>query len=132
VTGGARWVPMLERLAHSLGFAPRLASVRTTAITGGQASSDPAGAAAALAQACKEARAEDGAQEVILGGAGFAGLAERVASLAGFPIIDSVLAGARTAERLAFGAPVAYARRGAAKPTDAVGLGATLADKLLE
>jgi allantoin racemase len=132
VTGGPRWVPMLERLALSLGFAPKLASVRTTAITGGQAAADPAGAAAALAQACKEARAEDGAQAVILGGAGFAGLAERVASLAGFPVIDSVIAGAQAAERLALGAPCPYARRAAVKPVESTGLAAALADKLME
>jgi Asp/Glu/hydantoin racemase len=132
VTGGPRWVPMLERLAQSLGFRPKLASVRTTAITGGQAAADPGGAATALAQACRQARAVDGAQAVILGGAGFAGLAERVASLAGFPVIDSVLAGARAAERLALGAPCPYARCAAAKPTETTGLGAALADKLME
>ena len=81
VTGGPRWAPMLERLAQSLGFGAKLASVRTTAITGGQAATDPSGAAAALAQACREARAEDGAGVVILGGAGFAGLGANVASI---------------------------------------------------
>jgi allantoin racemase len=132
VTGGPRWAPMLERLAQTLGFGPRLASVRTTVITGGQAAADPAGAASALAQACREAQAEDGAQAVILGGAGFAGLGERVALLAGFPVIDSVSAGARAAERLALGAPCPYARRTAVKPTASAGLDAALADKLME
>ena len=69
---------------------------------------------------------------MILGGAGFAGLGERVAALAGFPVIDSVIAGARAAERLALGAPCSYARHTAAKPTDTVGVRAALADKLLE
>jgi allantoin racemase len=132
VTGGARWAPMLTRLAQALCFGPKLASVRTTVITGAQAAADPAAAAASLAQACREARTEDGAQAVILGGAGFAGLGERVAALAGFPVIDSVLAGARAAERLALGAPCSYARRAAVKPTDTVGVRAELADKLLE
>lgn len=132
VTGGPRWAPMLERLAQSLGFGAKLASVRTTAITGGQAAADPSGAAAALAQACREARAEDGAGVVILGGAGFAGLGASVASIAGFPVIDSVIAGAHAAERVALGAPCSYARRPGAKQTPSSGIAAALADKLLE
>jgi Asp/Glu/hydantoin racemase len=132
ITGGPRWAPMLERLAQALGFGPRLASVRTIDITGGQAASDPQRAAAALARACKDARSEDGAQSVILGGAGFAGLGAPVAALAGFPVIDSVIAGARAAERLALGAPCTYARRAAVKPTESTGISAALADKLLE
>lgn len=132
VTGGSRWVPMLGRLAHELGFGPKLASVRAIGITGGQVASDPERAIAALAGACREAQREDGADAVILGGAGFAGLAARVAPLAGLPVIDSVLAGARAAERLALGAPCPYARRAGAKPTAATGIGAALADKLLE
>ena len=58
VTGGARWVPMLERLALTLGFAPKLAGVRAIAVTGGQAAADPEGAVAALAlAACIDASA---------------------------------------------------------------------------
>lgn len=132
VTGGARWVPMLERLAGALGYASSLASVRTTTLTGGQAAADPEAAAQALAQACREARDADGAAAVILGGAGFAGLGERVSALAGFPVIDSVLAGARAAERLALGAPCTYARREGSKQTATAGLPAALADKLIE
>ena len=132
VTGGPRWAPMLERLAQSLGFGAKLASVRTTAITGGQAAADPPGAAAALAQACREARDEDGAGAVILGGAGFTGLAGPVSTLAGIAVIDSVIAGGRAAERLALGAPRPYARRPGAKQTLSTGIDAALADKLLE
>jgi allantoin racemase len=132
VTGGPRWAPMLERLAQALGFGPKLASVRTIAITGGQAMADPAATVAAFAQACREARAEDGAQAVILGGAGFAGFAGKVADIVGFPVIDSVVAGAHAAERLAMGAPCPYARRAGAKPTATTGLAPALADKLLE
>ena len=132
VTGGPRWAPMLERLAQALGFGPRLASVRTIEITGGQATDDPERTVAAFVQACRDARAEDGAQAVILGGAGFAGFAARVAPQAGIPVIDSVIAGAQAAERLALGAPCTYARRAGAKLTRAIGIGAALADKLLE
>ncbi len=132
VTGGSGWGPMLERLARELGFGPKLASVRTIGITGGQAAVDPDGAVAALARACREAHDEDGAGAVILGGAGFAGLAERVSTLTGIAVIDSVAAGARAAERLALGAPCSYARRPGTKQTLAIGIGAALADKLHE
>lgn len=135
VTGGPRWAPMLERLAQALGFGPSLASVRTIDITGGQAAADPERTVAALAQACKDALAKDGAQAVILGGAGFAGFAALVAPRVageGIAVIDSVLAGARAARRLALGAPCPYARRTAVKQIAASGIGAALMDKLVE
>ena len=94
VTGGAAWKPMLERLAHALGHGGALAGVHTMSLTGGQAAADPQGALAAIAAACRAARETDGAEAVILGGAGFAGLAPRVSALVGFPVIDSVEAGA--------------------------------------
>jgi len=132
VTGGPRWAPMLERLALCLGFSARLASVRAMEITGGQAAADPDRAVGAIAQACRDAHEQDGAEAVILGGAGFAGLAARVEPVAGIAVIDSVLAGAKAAERLALGAPCPYARRAGAKHTDSTGLAVALADRLLE
>lgn len=135
VTGGPRWAPMLERLALTLGFSDRLASVRAIEITGGQASADPQRTVAALAQACKDAHALDGAQAVILGGAGFAGFAALCAPYvadAGIAVIDSVIAGAKAAERLALGAPCPYTRREGVKQTDATGIGTMLARKLVE
>jgi allantoin racemase len=56
VTGGARWAPTLQRLAHTLGFADALAGVHTVAPTGAQLAADPVAARALLAQACREAR----------------------------------------------------------------------------
>lgn len=132
VTGGPRWAPMLERLALCLGFRARLVSVRTAEVTGGQAAAEPDRALAALAQACRDAKDQDGAEAVILGGAGFAGLAARMEPVVGVAVIDSVLAGAKAAERLALGAPCPYARRAGAKHTDSTGLAVTLADRLLE
>jgi Asp/Glu/hydantoin racemase len=135
VTGGPRWAPMLERLALTLGFSDRLASVRAIEITGGQASADPQRTVAALAQACNDAHAQDGAQAVILGGAGFAGFASRVAPFladAGLPVIDSVIAGAQAAARLALGAPWPYARGAGTKPSLSIGIGTMLARKLVE
>ena len=135
VTGGPRWAPMLERLAQALGFGVRLASVRTIEITGGQAAVDPDRTVAALAKACKDAQTKDGADAVILGGAGFAGFAalvEPTIAGASVKVIDSVIAGAQAAGRLALGAPCPYARHTGAKPTAATGIGAALADKLVE
>ena len=101
VTGGERWKPMLARLAVALGFGERLASIRTIALTGGQVAENPDAALATLASACAAAADEDGADEVILGGAGLAGLAEQIAPRVWVPVLDSVLVGARRAAALA-------------------------------
>lgn len=130
VTGGEKWKPMLERLAQALGFGEALAGVRTIALTGAQAAADPDAAIAVLAAECAKAKREDGAGAVILGGAGFAGLAARVAPVAGFPIIDSVIAGAQEAARLARGAAWPYARSGASRAAEFIALDRELAAKL--
>ena len=41
VTGGERWKPMLERLAHSLGFGEQLAGIYTVTATGAELAADP-------------------------------------------------------------------------------------------
>ena len=99
VTGGERWGPMLQRLAQSLGHAPLLAGILTVAPTGAQLASDPVAARALLSQACRDAVRQFGAQTVILGGAGLAGMAAAIQPGLGVPIIDSVLVGARWALR---------------------------------
>ncbi|ABM38571.1 aspartate/glutamate racemase family protein [Polaromonas naphthalenivorans] len=99
VTGGERWGPMLERLAQSLGHAPLLAGIHTVAPTGAQLAADPVAARALLSQACRDAVRQLGAQTVILGGAGLAGMAASIQPGLGVPIIDSVLAGAHWALR---------------------------------
>lgn len=97
VTGGIRWAPMLQRLAHALGHAPALAGIHTVAPTGAQLSADPDAACAVLADACRAAVHKWNVQSVILGGAGLAGLAARIQPLVPVPVIDSVVAGARWA-----------------------------------
>ncbi|MBH2018686.1 MAG: aspartate/glutamate racemase family protein [Burkholderiales bacterium] len=99
VTGGERWGPMLQRLAQALGHAPLLAGIHTVAPTGAQLAADPVAARALLSQACRDAVRQLGAQAVILGGAGLAGMAASIQPGLGVPIIDSVLAGARWALR---------------------------------
>jgi Asp/Glu/hydantoin racemase len=100
VTGGERWKPMLERFAAALGYRERLASVRTLELTGGQIAENPDAALATLASACAAAADEDGADEVILGGAGLAGLAERIQPQIWVPVFDSVVVGAQRAAML--------------------------------
>ena len=99
VTGGVRWVPMLERLALALGH-QALVGIHTVAPTGAQLMADPAGARALLAQACQEAAERWDAQAVIVGGAGLAGMAAALQGQVGVPLVDSVGAGTRAALRL--------------------------------
>ncbi len=101
VTGGARWKPMLQRLALSLGLNGSLAGIHTVAPTGAQLAQDPAGAQALLAQACEQAAMEYKADAVVLGGAGLAGMAQLIQAKVSVPIIDSVAAGVRHALGLA-------------------------------
>lgn len=93
VTGGARWKPMLERLAHNLGFGDQLAGIVTVAQSGAELARDPVAAQTILAKACQEAEERFGVQSVILGGAGLAGMAVQVQTAVKVPVIDSVLAG---------------------------------------
>jgi Asp/Glu/hydantoin racemase len=101
VTGGAAWKPMLERFAAQLGYADRLAAVRTVALTGGEIAAAPDAALAILAEEARVAVERDGAEAVILGGAGLAGLAARIADRVPVPVLDSVLVGARRIAALA-------------------------------
>lgn len=95
VTGGERWKPMLEELVAASGLSARLAGIRTVAPTGAEIAQNPAGARASLAAACRDCVAEDGADVVILGGGGLAGLAEGLADAVAVPVLCSVAAGVR-------------------------------------
>ena len=101
VTGGVRWKPMLERLAHSLGFAEALAGIHTVEATGAELAADPLAAQVLLARACNEAARSWGVQSVILGGAGLAGMAAHIQPVVAVPLIDSVQAGVAHALRQA-------------------------------
>jgi Asp/Glu/hydantoin racemase len=86
VTGGAAWIPMLRDFAAVRGLSDALVSVRTLPVDGGAIAENPDAALPALAQAARLARA-DGADSVILGGAGLVGLAGRLPALE-FPVLD--------------------------------------------
>ncbi|XAH23672.1 aspartate/glutamate racemase family protein [Xylophilus sp. GW821-FHT01B05] len=111
VTGGARWEPMLQRLAHALGHGPQLAGIHTVTPSGAELAANPEHAQHLLARACRDAAQATGANAVILGGAGLAGMAAAIQPLVGVPLIDSVAAGARQAALLC-GQPGARASAG--------------------
>jgi allantoin racemase len=94
VTGGALWGPMLREFVAGLGFAERLASVRTIAPNGGEIARDPDAVLALLGAACTACAREDGADVVILGGAALAGLAARIQPAVPVPVLCSVETGA--------------------------------------
>lgn len=91
LTGGERWVPMLGELAASLGFGGRtlISCVRQT---GAEIAADPDAALEGLS-AEAEALVSGGAEVVILGGAGLAGLAARLAPRLSIPVLDSLACG---------------------------------------
>lgn len=97
VTGGARWQPMLQRLANELGFAEALAGIQTVSESGAWLAAHPLEAQGLLADACSQAARRFGAQAVIVGGAGLAGMAALIAARVAVPLIDSVQAGVRLA-----------------------------------
>jgi Asp/Glu/hydantoin racemase len=109
VTGGAAWKPMLMRLVRALGFAEALAAIHVVAPTGAQLAADPTLALSLLRDACRDAAV--GADCVILGGAGLAGMAAGIAADLDVPLIDSVVAGAQASAEAAAQVPLALAPR---------------------
>lgn len=99
VTGGERWGPMLREFVASIGLGDRLATIETVAPTGAAIASDPEKALDLLARACCACVEHHGASSVILGGAGLAGLASRIAARVPVPLIDSLAACIRMAEQ---------------------------------
>ncbi|SFM19581.1 aspartate/glutamate racemase family protein [Methylobacterium pseudosasicola] len=128
VTGGAAWEPMLRKFVGTLGLSDRLAAITTVAPSGGAIAEDPDRALAALAQACRDCH-EAGAATVILGGAGLAGLAQRLAPQVPCPLICSVEAGTRAVLAAAAAPPELTARP---NPMESIGLAPTLARRLAE
>ncbi|MCJ2060328.1 aspartate/glutamate racemase family protein [Methylobacterium sp. J-048] len=126
VTGGAAWGPMLREFVGTIGLAERLADITTVAASGGAIAEDPDRALNLLAQACRDCHAA-GADTVILGGAGLAGLARRLAPEVPCPLICSVEAGTRAVLTAA-----TALRQLSCRPTPiaSIGLGPALAHRL--
>ncbi|WP_144184425.1 aspartate/glutamate racemase family protein [Elioraea rosea] len=99
LTGGERWVPMLGEYFAAIGLGGRTI-IRAVPQTGAEIAADPDGAVAGLAREAS-ALVEDGAEVVILGGAGLAGLSGRIAARVPVPVLDSLAAGLSQAMMLA-------------------------------
>jgi allantoin racemase len=127
LTGGARWVPMLQEFVAALGMADRLAAVRCVPQTGAEIAADTGRALPALADLANRCAAEDGADVVVLGGAGLAGLAARLAPSVGVPLVDSLAAAVGQAIALARSGGTAEAQGTRLPPVESVGLSAALA-----
>ena len=105
------------------------ASIRTVAPTGADIARNPKAAMALLAKGCTACVREDGANVVILGGAGLAGLAAKLKDAVDAPLLDGVACAISMAESLAAQKP-AKARTGQlskAAPVDSIGLSKALA-----
>jgi allantoin racemase len=79
------------------GLGAQLASIRTVAPSGGDIARDPEGSAALLADTCRACALEDGADAVILGGAGLIGIAAMIQPGLDCTVICSNAAGFRAA-----------------------------------
>jgi allantoin racemase len=100
VTGGERWGPMLEEFVASLGLGSKLAGVATVAPSGGDIARAPQAAYDLLVEACNRCVATHGAEAIILGGAGLAGIAAKISARVPVPLIDGVTAAVKAAEGL--------------------------------
>ncbi|MFM9974207.1 MAG: aspartate/glutamate racemase family protein [Beijerinckiaceae bacterium] len=99
VTGGERWGTMLQEMIQLRGLDGQLASIRTVAPSGSAIAADPESAYALLVETCLRCINEDGAQAVILGGAGLLGIAKKIQAHVSEPLICSNEAGFRAAYR---------------------------------
>jgi allantoin racemase len=104
VTGGERWGPMLTEMIQIRGMQPQLASIRTVAPTGGDIAANPAAAYALLTETCRRCMEDDGAEAVILGGAGLLDIAHVIQPELSIPVICSVVAGFNAAKNALTGA----------------------------
>jgi allantoin racemase len=116
VTGGERWKSMLEEFVASHGLSSRLASVRTVAPTGADIARNPRAAMALLAKGCTACVRDDGADVVILGGAGLAGLAAKLRGAVDVPLLDGVACAISMAEGLARQKPAKAGKGSSARP----------------
>jgi len=98
ITGGAAWVPMLTEQVDRLGVRERLTSIRTLPATGLAIGDEPERFLDPLAEAARACVETDGADVVILGGAGLVGFPARLASRLPFPLIDCLEVAVHRAE----------------------------------
>lgn len=100
VTTLAVSVPVIAANAALYGFGERCARVRASGVPVLALEDDPEASARAVRDEVLRAAAEDGIEAVVLGCAGMAHLADRMAAEAGMPVIDGVAAAVRLAEAI--------------------------------
>jgi allantoin racemase len=100
VTSLDRTVPLIEDRLLLAGLAAHCASVRASGLGVLELEEDPARAVDAIAGQAAAAVSDDGAEVIVLGCAGMAGLAEAVRTRAGVPVVDGVPAAVTVAESL--------------------------------
>jgi allantoin racemase len=101
LTGGDRWVPMLQEQVEAMGLSSRVASVRSIPLTGAQIAEDQDRALTLLSDLANTCVKEDGAECVVFGGAAVAGIPRRIQDRVTVPLIDNVAVAVATAEMLA-------------------------------
>ncbi|NMO93745.1 aspartate/glutamate racemase family protein [Actinomycetospora sp. TBRC 11914] len=100
VTSLDRTVPLIEDRLLLAGLAAHCAAVRASGLGVLELEREPVRAVEAIAGQAAEAVARDGAEVVVLGCGGMAGLAEAVRARAGVPVVDGVPAAVTVAESL--------------------------------
>jgi allantoin racemase len=102
VTTSPRWEPLLAEGVKLLGVEGRCAGIRSSGLAVLDLDRLPGQEVCArLAEAARAAVVEDGAETILLGCAGMAGVEEAVASASGVPVVDSVRAGVTVVGALA-------------------------------
>lgn len=105
LTGGRAWVPMLTEFVAACGLSSRLAAVRALPETGLDIARAPDQFAAALASLANVAVDKDGADSVILGGAGLVGLAGTIQDRVPVPLLDCLACALGQARAIAASRP---------------------------
>jgi len=134
VTGGARWEPMLWRLARALELDAALCGITTVEASGSELAADPARAEATLRVACATALERwPQARSLLLGGAALGGMARAVGDGLHVPVLDSVdlALGALRDAALAADTAAASTERPSTEPGPWSGLSPTLAARLV-
>ncbi|MDE0704640.1 MAG: aspartate/glutamate racemase family protein [Rhodospirillaceae bacterium] len=89
---------MLEEMVENYGFGRKVVNVRTTPLYVLDVEKDPEGALETLREEARRAVAEDDAEAILLGCAGFAEFADELEGELGIPVLDGVVCAVKLAE----------------------------------
>ena len=98
VTVIPRFKTVLEEMVANYGFSHKVANIRTTPLYVLDIEKDPAGALEMLRAEAHKAMAEDDAEAILLGCAGFAEFADELEQELGIPVLDGVVCAVKIAE----------------------------------